>query len=125
MQYTMIQQQRAELERQMQAIEEAIFEINESRKGLKEVSDEASGKEILVPIVSGIFAKAELKNVKEFIVNIGANTAVAKSSEEVQTLLETQSKKMQETQHHFVDNLQKLTMQAKELESELMALQEK
>ena len=77
-----------------------------------------------MPIVSGIFTKAELKETKEFIVNVGSNTAVAKSIEEVQKLLEKQLDEMQKTQNTFVDNLQKLTLQAQNLKSELQALVE-
>ena len=122
MELNMANQQLNELQKQIQALEETIQEIEESKKGLNEVSKAEKGKEILVPIVAGIFAKAEIKNSKEFIVNVGANTAVEKSIDDVQTLLDKQLVQMQETQNMFIDNLQKLTVKAKSTEEELKAL---
>ena len=121
MQLTMMNQQMTELQKQIQSLEESMVEVSESVNGIRELSKLDSDKEILVPIVSGIFAKAELKKTKEFIVNVGANTAVLKSSEEVTSLLDKQLNEMQTTQDNFVDNLQKLTVQAKEIEEELKA----
>jgi len=124
MQFQMINQQMQELQKQVQQIEEAIQEVNESKKSLDQLSKEEKNKEILVPIVSGIFAKAELKDAKEFVVNVGANTAVVKSISEVQKLLDKQMNDMQTTQGTFIDNLQKMTLKAKELETKLKLLVE-
>ena len=120
--FQVVNQQLQELQKQIQQIEESIQELQESKKGLEEVSKQESGKEILVPIVSGIFAKAEIKNSKDLIVNVGANTAVEKSIDQVQTLLDQQLKNMQETQHTFIDNMQQLSVKAKELETKLKSM---
>ena len=118
MELNLINQQIQDFQKQIQVLEETIQEVQESKKGLDEISETESGKEILVPIVSGIFTKAEIKNTKEFIVNVGANTAVTKSVDEVKKLLDKQSDEIQKTQYSFMDNLQKLTMQAKELKNQ-------
>jgi prefoldin alpha subunit len=125
MQFNMINQQISEFQKQIQTLEESINDTNESIKGLIEISQLEPNKEILVPIVSGVFAKAELKNNKEFIVNIGSNTAAAKSFEEVKQLLEKQLGEMQKAQNSFVDNLHHLTMNAKEIRQNLKSLIEK
>ncbi len=119
MQLNMINQQTNELQKQIQSLEETILEITESKKSLDEIKKAEKGKEILVPIVSGIFAKAELKDTKEFIVNVGASAAVSKSSEDVQKLLDQQLVQMQETQNQFVGELQQLTIKAKVVEAGL------
>ena len=117
--------QMTELQKQIQTMEETIFEVNESKKGLEDVSKSEKGKEILVPIISGIFAKAELVEPKQFIVNVGSDTAVSKSIEEVEKILDKQLTEMQKTQNTFVDNLTHLTVEAKKIEQELKALIEK
>lgn len=125
LQLNTMNQQMMELQKQIQALEETIFEINESKKGLDEVSKAEKGKEILVPIISGIFAKAELKETKEFIVNVGSNTAVVKSIEDVQKILDKQSIEIQKTQNNLIDNIKQLTVEAKEVEAGLRGLVEK
>jgi len=125
MQFQMINQQINELQKQLQMIEDTILELNDSKKGLEELSKQPNNKEILVPIVAGIFARAGIKDTKEFIVNVGANTSVAKSVEDVQKILDNQIEEMQKTQNLFIDNLHQLTMQAKELRVQLKPLIEK
>ncbi|TKJ17825.1 prefoldin subunit alpha [Candidatus Woesearchaeota archaeon B3_Woes] len=125
MQLNTMNQQMVELQKQIQTMEETIFEVNESKKGLDDVSKSEKGKEILVPIISGIFAKAELKEPKEFIVNVGSNTAVVKSIEDVQKILDKQLTEMQKTQNTFVDSLTQLTVEAKKAEKGLKELIEK
>lgn len=125
LQLNTMNQQMMELQKQIQALEETIFEINDSKKGLDEVSKAEKGKEILVPIISGIFAKAELKETKEFIVNVGSNTAVVKSIEDVQKILDKQSIEIQKTQNNLIDNIKQLTVEAKEVEAGLRGLVEK
>jgi|TARA_B100002003_G_C13988323_1_gene477664 prefoldin alpha subunit len=119
MELNMINQQIQEYQKQIQQFEETIQEVRESKKSLDEISVLEEGKEILLPIVSGIFAKAEIKNTKEFIVNVGANTAVEKPVDDVKKLLDKQLEEIQKTQNNFVDNLQKLTVQSQKLKKEM------
>jgi prefoldin alpha subunit len=122
MQMSMINQQSQELQKQIQSFEETIQEVEESKKSLLEISNTKEDNEFLVPIVSGIFAKAKSKDFKKFIVNVGGNVAVEKPIEKVQALLEKQLSQMQEAQHQFVDQLQKLTVQGKQIEVQLQEL---
>ena len=122
MELNVITQQTNELQKQIQQLEETVQEIQESKKGLEELSKQEKGTEILVPIVSGIFAKAEIKDSKEFIVNVGANTAVTKSIEEVKKLLDKQEEEMQKAQYNLIETLQKLTVKARDLKKELESL---
>jgi prefoldin alpha subunit len=122
MQFNMLNQQASEIQKQIQSLEESINETNESIKGLSEITNQGPNKEILVPVVSGVFAKAEIKDTSEFIVNIGANTAAAKTFDEVKKLLEKQLEEMQKAQNSFVDNMHQLTTAAKETRQQLKAL---
>jgi prefoldin alpha subunit len=114
-----IHQQIGEFQKQIQQLEETIQEVQESKKGLDEISNQEEDKEILVPIVSGIFAKAEIKNTKSFIVNVGSSIAVEKPVSDVKKLLDQQLKEIQKTQNNFIDYLQKLTLQAQKLKKEM------
>jgi len=122
MQFQAINQQINELQKQVQMLEETIHEITESKKALDEISRQEKGKEILVPVASGIFAKAEIKEADEFIVNVGANTAVSKSAEDIQKILDKQMADIQKTQNEFIDNIHQLTINAKEIRTHLKGL---
>jgi prefoldin alpha subunit len=124
MQLNMTNQQMQEFQKQTQGLEETIQEVTESMRSLDELGKSEKDKEILVPLVSGIFVKAELKDIKEFIVNIGAGVAVAKSLEEVKGLLNKQIVELQKTQDKMMGELQQLVVKAKTLEKELKSLME-
>ena len=119
MELRMLSEQIQEVQKQIGSFEENVTEVNESKKGLNELSEIECGKEILVPIVSGIFVKAEIKETKEFIVNVGANVAVTKSIEEVQKLLSHQLDQVQNVQNELIEGLQNKIAKAKTIEAQL------
>jgi prefoldin alpha subunit len=125
MQFKLVNQQIEELQKQVQSIEESINDTLESIRGVEEISKQQEHKEILVPIVSGVFAKAEIKDNKEFIVNVGSGTAATKSYEQVKSLLEKQHGEMQKAQNMLIDQLHQLTLHAKEMRQQLKSLVEK
>jgi prefoldin alpha subunit len=121
MQLNMMNQQMTDLQKQIQVLEDTISELKESKIGIKEISESKLDREILVPIISGIFAKAKLDSNSEFIVNIGANTLVTKSAKGVTELLDNQLVDMQKTQDNFMAKLQDMANKAKQIETGLKA----
>ena len=122
MQLTMLNQQTAEVQKQIQSIEEALQELEDSKKSIYEMTKAKKGKEVLVPVVPGIFIRTELKENQGFIVNVGAGTSVEKSNEEVQKLLDQQISQMQESQNSMIQHLQQLTVKSKQAEEELKSI---
>ncbi|MCK4521297.1 MAG: prefoldin subunit alpha [Nanoarchaeota archaeon] len=118
----MINQQLLQTQKQIQTIEESVNELMIAVQGLDEFKDIKQGKEILVPVVGGIFAKAELKENKELIVNIGSDTAVTKSVDDVKNMLNKQVEGMQNTQQKLIENLQEFSIKAKDIENKLTKL---
>ena len=118
----MINQQIVQTQKQIQTIEESVNELMIAVQGLDEFKDIKQGKEILVPVVGGIFAKAELKESKELIVNIGSDTAVTKSVDDVKNMLNKQVEGMQNTQQKLIENLQEFSIKAKDIENKLTEL---
>ena len=53
-----------------------------TEQALDDLKTTKTGTEILVPMASGIFIKAELKDNKELAINVGADTVVKKNIEE-------------------------------------------
>lgn len=108
-----------QIQQQLEGLEEALQEMQSSIDGLADLKAREEGAEILVPIVSGIFAKAKLLAPDRFIVNVGANVAVPKTSDEVRALLEAQQETLRKTQQDMIAQLQEFMAQAQEIEAHL------
>ncbi len=75
-----------------------------------------------MPLNQGIYAKAELKNNKDFLVNVGSNVSVKKNIEDTKKLISNQIEEIKKLQEQMVLNLQKLTSQASLIEKEINEL---
>ena len=118
----MIDQQIRQIQKQMQELENQIMEIMYVQQSLDDLKDVKVGKEILVPVSSGIFAKATLKENNELLVNVGANTVVKKDVNSVKELLQGNISEIKKLEQHFLQDLQKLSMQAAGIEKEMNSL---
>lgn len=105
------------LEQYLQNIEQQAQELEMITNSLEEFSKVKKDTEILVPIVNGIFFKANLTDNSKFLVNIGAEgTVVEKRPEETINLIKEQLENT--TQNHMVatKELQLLVNQLKNIE---------
>ena len=90
-----------------------------TNQGLEDAKKIKPGTEILVPLSGGIYAKAELKDSKNFIVNVGANIAVVKDLDSTKKLIENQIDEVKNLQEALVNQLQNQTTKAAMLEQEM------
>ena len=102
----MYEQQIMQLQQQLEAVEQAIVEMNSLVLGLDELVGK-EGKEILAPIGRGIFAKTKLIS-EDLTVDIGGKNFVKKSIPETKKLIEDQVKKLEEVKKELEDNLEKI-----------------
>ena len=122
MQMQLLEQQMQQIQKHLQLLENQLHELNITEQALDEIKTTKIGAEILVPMASGIFVKAELKDNKELAVNVGANTVVKKSIEEAKKLITSQVEDITNMQQNLTANFQKLTESAQMLEKELSKL---
>jgi len=122
MQMQMIEQQMQQVQKQMKVIEQQTQELNLTEQALDDLKNTKTGTEILVPLASGIFVKAELKDNEELAINIGADTVVKKNVEEAKKLITEQLGEVTKMQQEFNINLEKLALSAQVLEKELQKL---
>jgi len=94
LEFQMLDQQIKQLEKQNIALSNQLMELMATNQSLEDMKKLEEKPEILVPLSSGIYAKAELKDNKNFIVNVGANTALLKDVESTKKLMETQIDEM-------------------------------
>lgn len=120
-----IEEQMKEIHQQGQAVEQQLIELINANQGLDDFKKTEKGKEILVPISSGIFAKANIKENNKFLVNVGADTVVEKDIESTKDLLEKQIKELKKLHEHINIQMQKLAINASVIEQELKEMASK
>ncbi len=118
------QQLQEHMERIQQHVEKLHVqraEIDNSVDALESLAQEEVNKEMLAPIANGIFVKASLQDTKKLLVNVGADTIVEKSVEDVIALLKSHqteaAKKIVEAEGMLHDLHDKAMMIYQEMES--------
>jgi len=120
-----LHEQIKEIEKQTQLFNNQVVELSLTMQNLNDFKNIKQGTEILVPVNQGIYAKAELKNNKDLLVNVGSNVSVKKSIEDTKKLINNQIEEIKKLQEQMVLNLQKLTLQASSIEKEINELSKK
>ncbi len=122
MEYQMLQQQIKQLQQQLQQFQQQEVELSSLSQSLDDFKKLEKGADTLVPISSGIFAKAKLSDNEGLLVNVGANTIVKKSVEETKSLISKQSSEVKKIQEQLLAQLQKAAITAELREKELQSL---
>ena len=110
-------------QKQLMVSEQQATELEEVFEGLNELASSSAGSELFVPLSSGIFVKAELKDVKDVLVNVGANVAVKKSLPEAKELLLVQIKELRELEQQLGSQVQRLASEAERVQEKVQEAQ--
>lgn len=108
-----------QLQQQAALIDAQLTELRRIDQSLDELKEIQLDTEMFVPIGSGIFMKAALKETKELLVNIGSNVIVKKEAEEAKTMLQNQIKELNEIFSYLEQELTQKITQAQSLSEEL------
>lgn len=119
MEFQMLQQQNSQIQKQLQQIEAQKSEIENIKKSIDEMKKVEVGEEMLVPMASGIFAKAKLEKKDSLMVNVGKGIVVEKSFDEVKTLLDEQKTEVRKVEESLTEQMQKTTAKLGQIEKEL------
>lgn len=122
MEFQVLEQHIKQLQKQLEAVTHQLIELTITSNSLDEFNKINSGKEIFVPLSSGIFAKANVKDTSELLVNVGANVAVKKDIDSTKKLIQKQMEEIKKIQEQMVKDLDKLTNHAAQLEMQLQSL---
>ena len=122
MEFKALEQYIKQLQSQLELITHQLMELNATNKSLEEFNRLDAGKEIFVPLSSGIFAKASIKETSELLVNVGANVAVKKDIEGTKKLIQKQMEEIKKIQNQMVNDLERMTDHAAQLEAQLQNL---
>ena len=119
MELQILGQQIAQLQKQMQMLESQFIDLALMDQALDDIKNVKEGAKIFVPVGLGIFAKAELKDNKELLVNVGANVAVKKDIPSASRLIKKQLEEIRNVQEETMVELQRLSLHANSLEEEI------
>ncbi len=112
-----LQQNTQMLERYLQDTEMQSQELEMIHNALEEFKKEKKDKEILVPIVNGIFFKAKITDNSKFLVNIGAEGILTEMSiDKSKDLILKQIHRTKENQILITNELNTLIEKLKEME---------
>lgn len=121
-QFQALDQHIKQLQKQLEMVTHQLIELTATGSSLDEFKSISAGKEIFVPLSSGIFAKASIKDTSELLVNVGANVAVKKDVASTKRLIQNQVEEIKKIQRQMIEELEKATSHAAQLEAQLQEL---
>jgi len=122
MEFQMIQQNMAQMKEQLTMIEQQIEEMSAAEESISELANINEDTEMVVPIGSGVFVKTKVKGSNEFIINVGANVAVAKTDAEAKKIINEQIEEVKKVQKQINQNILVLNERAQAIQQELSHL---
>ncbi len=114
----MMQGQMDQLKQQREKTEAKRFELEATTQSLKGIQA-SSGKELMIPVGSGIFVKGEVRDNKTAIYAVGAGIAAVNSIDSVLKFLQEQGKLNDEIVSELDAQMKKLATRAQTLIGEL------
>lgn len=122
MEFQMNEQQVKMINQQLEEITSKAMELDYIKQSLDEMSNVKENTEILAPLSSGIFIKANVQKTDELLVNVGSRTVVKKSIPETKKLMDIQLNEIENIREQLMNQLQESTIKSKIIEQELSKL---
>lgn len=120
----LINSQLKQFQKNIQLFDEQAMELRVVIQNLEDFRGCAQNSNVLIPVANGIFAKGTLKDSNELIVNVGAETAVAKDVPSTQKLLEERIAEVQKQRDEMIAEMQRIAAHAQQVEQQLVKLLE-
>ncbi|MBN1377280.1 prefoldin subunit alpha [Candidatus Woesearchaeota archaeon] len=115
----LIQKQVEEIKSILERFDEQIMQIENLIYDLQDFRKLKKGDNILIPLASGIFAKAKLTDNNNLKVNVGKNTVVEKDVLSTVDMLENQMQEISSYRNQSVVNLRMLIDRSNKIKEEL------
>lgn len=119
----MLSHQSAQIKKQVQTIDQQMQELSVAMEGIDAIQ-ESKETEILVPISSGVFLKANIEDTEKLLVSVGSNITVPKSFDETKQILENNILELGKFKDQMKELLDKIAGKQEELEKEMTELHE-
>lgn len=122
MRLQVLEQSIKQVQKQLELLTHQILELTSTSKALDDFNSIKPGKKILVPLSSGIFARAAIDETSGLLVNVGANVVVKKDVQSTKKLISSQVEDAKKIQKQMFEELQEMANKAAELESHLRSI---
>lgn len=122
MEYQMLQEQLGKMSEQSETLKKQIEELETLKEAILNIEQTKVGSEMFVPISSGIFVKAEIKETNEVLMNVGDNVVVPKNMKDATALIQKQQDEINGYEKTIQQNIQILLVHQERIEAELMTL---
>ncbi len=123
MEFQILQQQLEQMQKYLEELNEKLAEFHQTKEALRDLEKVKQNSEVFVSVAQGIFAKAKLQNPNELLINVGANSAVAKTIPQVIEMIDTQMSEIEKIQVQIDGNVARITQRINKIFGELQALE--
>ncbi|MEM4245165.1 MAG: prefoldin subunit alpha [Candidatus Nanoarchaeia archaeon] len=117
-----LNQQIRQLQQHIANLENQVMELEVLEDNLEEIKKVKEGGEILVSLGAGIFAKANLKDNKKVIMNVGANTMVKKEIDEAKKIVKDQIDQVKDLIEDITLELEKAAVRVQSTQREIQSM---
>ncbi|MBI4142180.1 prefoldin subunit alpha [Candidatus Woesearchaeota archaeon] len=124
LEFQLLERQIKQVQAHLEQLEQQMTEMVVLQHNLGEMKDVVVGKELFVPLGSGVFVNASLKDNKEVLVNVGAGVVVKKSCDDAVVILAQHIGELRSAQEERAHLLDELSHRAGSIEQELAGLVE-
>jgi len=121
MEFQLVQQQIEQLNKYMEELDSKLQEFSLTKYNIENMDKIKPNTESFVSHAPGIFAEAELKENKKFVINVGANVMVEKTIPQISELLDKQIKEISQAQVQMDQNILELNKKATDLMKDLQS----
>lgn len=121
MEFQMLQQQIQQVSKYMEELDSKLEEFRSTKTNVEGMDKVDEGVKTMVSLAPGIFAHAELKENKTFVVNVGANILVEKNIPQITKMLDKQIQEIEGAHAQMNENLAALNQRAEEIVKDLQA----
>ena len=118
-------QQIKQVQQQLQTIDSQLEELDKTADSVESLNNIRKGSEIFVSISPGIFAKAEITDTENLLLNVGAGTGVQKSVPDTVALIREQISEIGAYREKMTEQLELLTHKGARFEKEMEELGKK
>ncbi len=122
MEYQMLEEQLKQVQEQIQTLHKQKEDLDNLQDAIHNIAETKELTELFVPVSSGIFVKAEMKDSKEILVNVGNNVVVPKSIPDAVALVQKQKKELETYEKTMMQNFQLLLLHQQKVEAELYTI---
>lgn len=122
MELQMLNQQMAQLQNQLNIVDQQVTELNELNHNLEQVEKISKGKETFFPIGPGVFLKGRIEDNKKVLINIGSGVVIKKGINEANELFDKRIEELSKVRAQIESALLQASMQGQYFEYELQKM---